>query len=185
MVKVLEHCCYPRYLYNWWTENRSQGVWHLVHFGDHMIWELMDWFINMARHGKGNVHVTVALPNIGEQFLHYLTHLRGCDVTIITQKLPSIPISTIPSGKSGNGTIRFVVVPDLHLQTVTICSSVCICPEDNDTEERERKYFTISGGLLQAFAPGKYITTVTLTRQSYESIQPQLDSWSRFYTPRH
>lgn len=154
-MKVLEHCCYPKYLSSWWESNRSEGVWHLVHFGDHMMWELVRWFANMCYDGTP-ASVTVAMPVVSQQAADELRAMRMANVSIL-------------SGREG--VEGAVVVPDIHTMMVTVSG-------------RDR-FITLSGGLLQAYAPGKYITTVTLTREAFDAIQPQLESWKRFYTRKN
>ena len=181
--KLLEHCCYQKYLHAWWENNRSEGVWHLIHFGDHMMWELIQWFVNLCYDGTPAT-VTIAIPAISQSAMDSLSAIRLANITLLTAKPLASGASPNATPKSqsqqppqallspphrGGGWER-VFIPDLHTQIVTISGA--------------GHFFTLSGGLLQAYSPGKYITTVTLTQSAYDAIQPQLASWLRFYTKR-
>ena len=159
-MKVLEHCCFQKYLHAWWENNRSEGVWHLIHFGDHMMWELIQWFVNLCYDGTPAT-VTIAIPAISQSAMDSISSIRLANITLLTAKSEFAFESEFASR---------CTVPDLHTQIVTISGA--------------GHFFTLSGGLLQAYSPGKYITTVTLTQSAYDAIQPQLASWLRFYTKR-
>lgn len=162
-MKILEHCCYTKYLYEWWQSCRHEGVWHLVNFGDHTIFELINWFNTLCM-GTDPTTITVAMPVVTPVTAELLSHLRCGTLNVITQ-------SEFPTTANlGPTELHWVTIPDIHAQIVTVTGS--------------DKYITLSGGLLQAFSPGKYLVNVTTTREAYDSIQPQLNSWLRFYSKR-
>lgn len=161
MTRILEHCCFRKYLSDWWAENekrtaQKEDFWNLIHYGDHSAMDLLGWCFNMC----GRARVTIAAPFLAQELLRWLDENNS----IAELNLLSREVAEEPPSKPG----VCVNIANLHTQLATI--------------EGAGRYFTLQGGLLQAYAPGKYITTMGVTKRAFDSIGPILKSWIRLYS---
>ena len=171
-MKILEHCCYTRYLNEWYATHGDTDSINLINFGDHTLTELLDWCINMCI-GHDPITVTIAMPHISpdtrtwltsHKYIHHLNLLTSSEANT-----PTLPIEGEMSQSDREGlNIQEAHVPGLHTQIATVSGG--------------GRHFVLQGNLLQAVSPGKYITTLGLTQRYYDTIQPMLQSWIRTYS---
>lgn len=161
--KVLEHCCFRKYLSSWYAEAAARNdlsPWVLHHFGDHLVTELIDWAVTLCA-GAEPVTVCVAIPIVAPSTRLYLNRNRNINhLTML-----SADEAYYARIENEGGDVVIASDSGIHIQAVTVRAG--------------ERTIVMMGGLLQMPCHGKYMTMMCIDRQTYDDVQASIDSFVR------